>query len=246
MRTRRGSWRVIGKGFEPDGKGGNARKGIVWVARRIPDGYVSGHANQARITTFPLDDPDNGLYSPDVISFAPRDGVLRGDRMRSSVSATLMRRPISRQLRACEARVWSFFRRVADGMDAYTDYAMGHNPATRDAAVGETLEKGLAQGRCSTPCATTTRGAPMDMTRDLGAGGCGLPYRWRPMSFEVDGTEYVNERATATQQTGFWRVAQANRAAGDDLGDSVVRRRRCRHVVSYADLLLDLIACPNV
>ena len=58
----------------------------------------------------------------------------------------------------------------------------------------------------------------MDMTRDLGAGGCGLPYRWRPMSFEVDGTEYVNERATATQQTGFWLVAQANRAAGDDLG----------------------------
>ena len=38
------------------------------------------------------------------------------------------------------------------------------------------------------------------------------------MSFEVDGTEYVNERATATQQTGFWLVAQANRAAGDDLG----------------------------
>lgn len=61
-------------------------------------------------------------------------------------------------------------------------------------------------------------GTPMDMTRDLGAGGCGLPYRWRPMSFEVDGTEYVNERATATQQTGFWMVGQASRRSGDDLG----------------------------
>ena len=27
--------------------------GAVWVARRIPDGYVCGHANQARITQFP-------------------------------------------------------------------------------------------------------------------------------------------------------------------------------------------------
>ena len=40
---------LIGKGFKDDGKGGNARKGNVWVARRIPDGYVSAHANQARI-----------------------------------------------------------------------------------------------------------------------------------------------------------------------------------------------------
>jgi dipeptidase len=36
---------IIGKG--------KYEKGAVWVARLIPDGYVSGHANQARITTFP-------------------------------------------------------------------------------------------------------------------------------------------------------------------------------------------------
>ena len=61
---------LIGKGFADDGRGGNARRGIVWVARRIPDGYVSGHANQARIATFPLDDSENCLYAPDVVSFA--------------------------------------------------------------------------------------------------------------------------------------------------------------------------------
>ena len=38
---------MIGKGV------GN--KGAVWVARRVPDGYICGHANQARITTFPLE-----------------------------------------------------------------------------------------------------------------------------------------------------------------------------------------------
>ena len=40
---------------------GKKEKGAVWVARRIPDGYISAHANQARITTFPLDDPENCL-----------------------------------------------------------------------------------------------------------------------------------------------------------------------------------------
>ena len=52
-------------------------------------------------------------------------------------------------------------------------------------------------------------GTPMDMTQDIGAGGHALPYRWRPMDFEVDGVTYLNERAVATQQTGFWFVAQA-------------------------------------
>ncbi len=99
---------VIGKGFEPDGKGGNARKGIVWVARRIPDGYVSGHANQARITTFPLDDPDNCLYSPDVISFAREMGYYEGPDAEFSFCDAYAPADFS-ALRACEARVWSFF-----------------------------------------------------------------------------------------------------------------------------------------
>ncbi|OQX97947.1 MAG: dipeptidase, partial [Bacteroidetes bacterium 4572_117] len=61
---------MIGKGKE--------NKGAVWVARKIPDGYISGHANQARIRQFPLDDPDNCLYAPDVISFAREKGYYTG------------------------------------------------------------------------------------------------------------------------------------------------------------------------
>ena len=49
---------------------GPKNKGAVWVAQRIPDDCVSGHANQARITTFPFDDKNNCLYSEDVIAFA--------------------------------------------------------------------------------------------------------------------------------------------------------------------------------
>ena len=61
---------LIGKGPED--------KGIVWVARRIPDGYVSGHANQARITTFPWDDPENCLYAADVADVARKFGWYEG------------------------------------------------------------------------------------------------------------------------------------------------------------------------
>ena len=90
---------LIGKGYKDDGKGGNARKGIVWVARRIPDGYVSAHANQARITTFPKDDPENCLYSPDVVAL-PARWVTTTARTRISVSAKPTPRPISAR---CEA-----------------------------------------------------------------------------------------------------------------------------------------------
>ena len=195
---------------------GEKEKGAVWVARRVPDGYICAHANQARITTFPLDDPDNCLYSPDVISFAREMGYYEGPDAEFSFCDAYAPADFS-ALRACEARVWSFFRRVADGMDAYTDYAMGHNPANRMPLWVKPSKK-VSPKEVFDAMRDHYEGTPMDMTRDLGAGGCGLPYRWRPMSFEVDGTEYVNERATATQQTGFWLVAQANRAAGDDLG----------------------------
>ena len=61
-------------------------------------------------------------------------------------------------------------------------------------------------------------GTPMDMTQDIGAGGNALPYRWRPMEWKFDGKTYVNERAIATQQTGFWMVGQARSYVPDVVG----------------------------
>ena len=121
---------LIGKGCKLDKKGRNTRKGIVWVARRIPDGYVSAHANQARITTFPKDDPENCLYSPDVISFAREMGYYDGPDADFSFCDAYAPLDFG-AMRACEARVWAFFRTVADDMDRYTDYAMGHNKDNR-------------------------------------------------------------------------------------------------------------------
>ena len=207
---------LIGKGYEDDGTGTNARRGIVWVARRIPDGYVSGHANQARITTFPLDDPENCLYAPDVISFAREMGYYEGEDETFSFCDAYA--PLTfGAMRGCDARVWAFFRTVADDMDRYTDYALGHNAANRLPLWVKPHSK-VEPKTVFDAMRDHFEGTPMDMRQDLGAGGHGCPYRWRPMTFEVDGVEYTNERATATQQTGFWFVAQARPSLPDDMG----------------------------
>ena len=190
---------LIGKGPED--------KGIVWVARRIPDGYVSAHANQARITTFPWNDPENCLYAPDVADVARKFGWFDGKNEDFSFAEAYAPADFS-ALRGCEGRVWAFFRTVAEGMDQYEDYAMGHNPENRMPLWVKPTEK-ISPKLLMDCMRDHYEGTKMDMTQDIGAGGEGCPYRWRPMFFEVDGVEYCNERATATQQTGFWLVGQA-------------------------------------
>jgi dipeptidase len=61
-------------------------------------------------------------------------------------------------------------------------------------------------------------GTDLDMTKDAGAGPYKVPYRWRPMNFKVDGKTYVNERAIATQQTGFVIVPQMRNWLPDEIG----------------------------
>ena len=190
---------LIGKGPED--------KGIVWVARRIPDGYVSAHANQARITTFPWNDPENCLYAKDVADVARKFGWFDGKDEEFSFAEAYAPLDFG-AMRGCEARVWAFFRTVAEDMDQYEDYAMGHNPANRMPLWVKPTEK--VSPKVLMDCMRDHyEGTKMDMTTDIGAGGEGCPYRWRPMYFEVDGVEYCNERAIATQQTGFWLVGQA-------------------------------------
>ena len=190
---------LIGKGPED--------KGIVWVARRIPDGYVSAHANQARITTFPWKDKENCLYAKDVAKFAREKGWFTGKDADFSFADAYAPLDFG-AMRGCEARVWAFFRTVADDMDQYEDYAMGHNPANRMPLWVKPNAKVTVKALMD--CMRDHyEGTKMDMTTDIGAGGEECPYRWRPMYFTVDGVEYCNERATATQQTGFWLVGQA-------------------------------------
>lgn len=221
---------LIGKGTKMV-NGKNVRKGIVWVARRVPDGYICAHANQARISTFPLDDPENCLYAPDVITFARQMGWFDGQDKDFSFCDTYAPLDFS-GMRACESRAWSALNILCKGKftfvdenggevtrDAYDyiDYAMGYDKTKRFPLFVKPAEK-ISVKDVADAMRDHFEGTPMDMTQDIGAGGNALPYRWRPMNFEVDGKTYVNERAIATQQTGFWFVGQSRGWLPDVVG----------------------------
>ena len=198
---------IIGKNPKFDKKGRNVNKGAVWVAKRIPDGYISGHANQSRITTIDFNDPENCLYSKDVIRHAREQGIFSGKD--DEFSFCDVYNPIDfGGARGCEARVWSYFNRFADGMDEYLDYAMGYD-LNKHMPLYVKPNRKISTKDLADMMRDHYEGTPMDMTTDIGAGGSHLPYRWRPMEFEYQGWEYVNERAIATQQTGLWYVAQS-------------------------------------
>ena len=212
------------------GKGPN-NKGIVWVARRVPDGYICAHANQARISTFPQNDPENCMFAPDVISFAREQGYFDGEDKDFSFCDAYAPLDFG-GMRGCEARAWSAFNILCDGQftfedengnlvtkDAYDyiEYAMGWDKTKRFPLWVKPAEK-ISVKDVADVMRDHYEGTPMDMTTDIGAGGNALPYRWRPMSFEYEGNSYMNERAIATQQTGFWFVGQSRGWLPDEIG----------------------------
>jgi len=215
---------IIGKG--------PGDKGAVWVARRIPDGYVSAHANQARIRTFPLADEDESIkfsninkifndkvttvYADDVISFAREKGFYEGKDENFSFSDTYA--PMSfGGARFCEARVWSFFKDINDNMDQYLEYAKGHDLDNRMPLWIKPNRK-LSSRDMMNFMRDHYEGTELDMRKDIGAGPFDRPYRWRPLTWEVEGKTYCNERATATQQTGFSFVSQSRNWLPDPVG----------------------------
>jgi dipeptidase len=199
-----------------NGGKGVGGKGSLWVAQRIPAGCISAHANQARITTFPKKDPENCLYSKDVISFARAKGWFEGKDDDFSFSDVY--NPLDfHGARFCEIRVWSFFKDFSDDMMQYFDYAKGHNLKNRMPLYIKPNRK-VSPKDVMNAMRDHLEGTELDMRKDLGAGPHGLPYRLRPLTWTVDGVEYCNERATATQQTGFWFVGQARSWLPDVIG----------------------------
>lgn len=202
------------------GKG--EQKGIVWVARRIPDGYICAHANQARIGQFPLNDPENCLYAPDVISYARDMGWFNGKDEDFNFRHAYNPMDFG-AARGCEARAWAAFNILCDGnftyinsdgeeitesANNYLDHIMGYD-LSNEMPLFVKPERKITVKNVADIMRDHYENTPMDMRNDVGAGGNALPYRWRPMYFDVDGKTYLNERAIATQQTGFWFVAQA-------------------------------------
>ncbi|MDE6717953.1 MAG: C69 family dipeptidase [Muribaculaceae bacterium] len=199
--------------MEMIGKG--AEKGAVWIAVRIPDEAISGHANEPRIRQVNWKDKKNVMHSKDVISFARERGYFSGkDEDFSFADAYAEHDPATR--RGCDARVWSYFRRFAPDTEKYYDWCAGKSEEPMPLYV--IPEKKVSLQEMQWRMRDHFENTPFDMTQDVGAGPNKVPYRWRPMEYEVDGKKYCMERAIATQQTGWSFVSQSRDWLPDPVG----------------------------
>ncbi len=199
--------------MEMIGKG--AEKGAVWVAVRIPDDAISGHANEPRIRKVNFKDKENVRHSKDVISFARKRGYFSGKDEDFSFADAFEHHTQSTR-RGCDGRVWTYFRRFNPKADEYFAWV--------DAKSDEPMplyiipERKVSLEEMQQSMRDHFEGTPYDMTGDIGAGPYHVPYRWRPMEFEVDGKKYCMERATGTQQTGWSFVSQSRDWLPDPVG----------------------------
>eukprot|EP00051_Salpingoeca_urceolata_P008794 m.108942 g.108942 ORF g.108942 m.108942 type:complete len:610 (+) comp15944_c1_seq2:50-1879(+) len=201
---------------------GPGEKGAVWVAMRIPDGYVSGHANQARIQTFPRDDPDNCMFSKDVVSFAVTKGLYPASAKPEDFSFSDTYDPVGfTGARFCEVRVWAFFRQVNASMESHLDYVQGYNLKNRMPLYVKPAKK-IALNDTFWYMRTHFEGTWFQNygveRADVGAGAFHSPYRWRPLEWQSGGKTYVNERTVGTQQTAWHFVAQMRSWIPDPVG----------------------------
>ncbi len=199
--------------MEMIGKG--AEKGAVWIAVRIPDDAISGHANEPRIRKVNMKDKQNVMYSKDVVSFARKRGYFNGKDEDFSFADAYSTHDTGTR-RGCDARVWSYFRRFKPETDKYYTWCSGESDEPMPLYIVPDRKVSLKEMQES--MRDHFEGTPFEMTSDIGAGPNHVPYRWRPMDYEVDGKEYCNERAIATQQTGWSFVSQSRADLPDPVG----------------------------
>lgn len=201
--------------MEMIGKGPGV-KGAVWVAVRIPDDCIAAHANQSRIHKFDMNDKDNCLYSPDVISFAREKGYFTGLNKDFSFADAYCPLDFS-GLRACEARVWSYYNMFNKTVgQAYLPYIEAKSSEPMPLYIKP--DRKISVRDIQHAMRDHYEGTALDITQDVGAGPFHMPYRLSPLTFKVDGQTYFNERPISTQQSAFTFVAQMRGNMPDAVG----------------------------
>ncbi|MDI6767044.1 MAG: C69 family dipeptidase [Bacteroidota bacterium] len=220
---------------------GEGVKGANWVAIRIPDGYISGHANAARITTFPLNDPNNCLYSSDVISFAREKGWFTGKDSEFNFSATYAPLDFG-AIRFCDGRVWSMFRRVNSSIEKYISYIKGESLERMPLYIKP--DRKLSVQDAQNLMRDHFEGTEFDMTKGVAAGPYGMPYRWRPLTWKYEGQDYFNERPISTPQTGFSFVTQARAFLPNEIGGIIWFGLDDTYMTVYVPMYTSIIKVP--
>jgi dipeptidase len=196
---------------------GDGGKGAIWVAVKVPDGYISAHANRSRIGTFPLNDPESCLYSPNVISFAEQKGYYKPKTDGPFRFCDVYCPATAQELRYTETRVWSIFRRAAPSLNLPVDYSRG-TPGAKPYPLWIKADRKLSVQDVMALMRDHYEGTPLDMTKGVDAGPFGSPLRARPMTFQVGAEKYSWERPISTQQTGCSFVANSRSFLPDAVG----------------------------
>ena len=223
---------------------GPGSKSILWVAWRLPDDCITGHANQARITTFPLKDKANCLYAKDLIKFAREKGYFSGKDAEFSFRDAYAPNDFSGR-RICDARVWSFFNRCAPGMDRYLPYILGKDDNTEEMPWCIRPAKLISLNDMKQAMRDHYEGTPLEITSDLGAGPYEAPYCPTPLFFEVDGKKYFNERPISTQQTAVTYLAQLRSWLPNHIGGVLWVGFDDANMVPYAPVYGCSTLCPE-
>ena len=193
--------------MEMMGCGGDKKQKVVWVAVRIPDDAISGHANQSRIGVFSQYKTEV-LHSKNVVSFSKEKGWYKGSDKDFSWKNTYAFPDFSGR-RICDARVWSFFNHHKD-MSRWLAWALGKDKNAEDMPLWIIPDKKLSVKDLEADMRDHYEGTVMSVAdgSDIGGGIWQMPYRPTPLFYKVNGKQYFNERPTSTQQTGFSYVSQ--------------------------------------
>ena len=191
--------------MEMMGCGGDKKQKVVWVAVRIPDNAICGHANQSRIGKFSAYNTEV-ITSKNVITFARSKGWFKGKDTDFNWKNAYAKPGFSGR-RICDARVWSFFNHFKD-MSRWLPWAEGRDANAEDMPLWIIPNRKLSVQDMEACMRDHFEGTPFSLDQDLGQGDWDMPYRPTPLYFECNGKKYFNERPTSTQQTGFTYVAQ--------------------------------------
>lgn len=186
---------------------GPGSKAVVWVALRVPDDAICCHANQSRIRTFDQKDKKNVIFSKNCITYARQQGWFKGkDADFSFCDAYAIDN--FRARRWCEARVWSCYNRFSDDFSQFLPFALGKDMSAQPMPLWIIPNRKLTLDDVKAVLRDHYEGTPLALDKDAGKGWYDSPYRPTPLSYEVDGVEYFNERPISTQQSAFSWIAQ--------------------------------------
>ena len=199
------AWIMEMMGCGPDRSVSKER--TVWVALRVPDEAICGHANQSRITTFNQKDKQNVMFSKNVVKYARKKGWFSGKDADFSYNAAYAAPDFSGR-RICDARVWQFFNRFSDEMGQYVAWAEGKDADAQPMPLWIVPNRKLSVQDVQAAMRDHFEGTPFALDTDIGGGIWEMPYRPTPLYYEAEGKQYFNERPTSTQQTAWTYVAQ--------------------------------------